>query len=306
MKAIVYNEFGSLSKGEYSDVAAPELKSGTLKIKVSFAGIIPFDLKVLDKTIPMPQLKFPFIPGAEFAGEVVELADDLNGWEKGDLVCGNPKKYGGAFAEEFVVKADEICKVPAGMSMTLAAACPVSALAAWHGLFDAGKLVADQKVLIVGASGNVGSFAVQFAKQKKATVYAVGSSRYKFDVLDLGADHYLDYKDEGYLNDLPAFDLILDMVGGKDQEKLIPLLKKDATIVSLVQEPNADLVKEYQVHAHMLNSGPNPKELENILEEVSKGILKVKGIEEYPLQAAIQAFEKMNDNKSNSKYLLKC
>ena len=77
-------------------------------------------------------------------------------------------------------------------------------------------------------------------------------------------------------------------------------------IVSLVQEPDAALIKEYQVHAHMLNSGPNPKELERILEQVSKGIIKVKGIEEYSLQAAVQAFEAMNDNKSNAKYLLKC
>ena len=305
MKAIVYNEFGDLSKGEFKEVPAPELRAGTLKVKVSYAGIIPFDIKVLDKTIPMPQLKFPFIPGAEFAGEVVELADDLKGWARGDLVCGNPKKYGGAFAEEFVVKADEVCKVPAGLSMSLAAACPVSALAAWHGLFDAGKLVSGQNVLIVGASGNVGSFAVQFAKQQNAMVYAVGSARHKFDVLDLGADHYLDYKEDDYLKGLPAFDLVLDMVGGKAQDQLIPLLKKGGTIVSLVQQPDADLIKEYQVHSHMLNSGPNPKELEKILEQVNKGIIKVKGAEDYPLQDAVQAFAAMSDKDKNSKYLLK-
>lgn len=305
MKTLVYHEFGSLSSGEYKEQPAPEIKSGTLKIKVAYAGIIPFDIKVLDKTIPMPQLKFPFIPGAEFSGEVLEVAEDLKGWKRGDLVCGNPKKYGGAFAEEFVVKADEVCKVPKGMAMSLAAACPVSALAAWHGLFDAGKLEANQKVLIVGASGNVGSFAVQFAKQKNAEVYAVGSSRYKFDVLDLGADHYLDYKADDYLKGLPAFDLVLDMVGGKAQDQLIPLLKKGGRIVSLVQEPNEDLVKEYQVQAHMLNSGPNPQELENILDQVSKGLIKVRGIEEYPLQDAVQAFAAMSDKDKNSKYLLK-
>ncbi len=305
MKAIVYHEFGSLSSGEYEEQSGPEIKSGTLKIKVAYAGIIPFDIKVLDKTIPMPHLKFPFIPGAEFSGEVLEVAEDLKGWKRGDVVCGNPKKYGGAFAEEFVVKADEVCKVPKGMAMSLAAACPVSALAAWHGLFDAGKLEANQKVLIVGASGNVGSFAVQFAKQKKAEVYAVGSSRYEFNVLDLGADHYLDYKADDYLKGLPAFDLVLDMVGGKAQDQLIPLLKKGGRIVSLVQEPNEDLVKEYQVQAHLLNSGPNPKELEKILDQVTKGMIKVKGVEEYPLQDAVQAFAAMSDKDKNSKCLLK-
>ena len=305
MKAIIYDSFGNLESGKYEDTAAPELKPGTVLINVLYAGVIPFDVKVIEKVIPMPHIKFPFIPGAEFSGVIAQVAKDVDHWQVGDYVCGNPNSYGGAFADQIVVKTEELCKIPPGLALESAAACPVSSLAAWHGLFNEGTLNKGDKVLIIGATGNVGSFAVQFAAQAELIVYAVGSAQYEYDTLALGANYYLDYKKQDYLENLAKFDLILDMVGGENQKKLIPLLKEGAIFISLVNEPDPEELNLYNVKGLMLNSGSNPKQLEEILELIQIGEIKVKVSKVLLMQDAVIGLEEVKDGKENGKVILK-
>lgn len=305
MKAIVYNEFGDIENGRYESIQDPELKPGTALINVLYAGIIPFDVKVLEKTIPMPHIKFPFIPGAEFSGVIVEISNTKDEFQVGDYVCANPKSYGGAFAEQIVVKTDELSKIPVGLAFESAAACPVSSLAAWHALFEKGKLMEGQKVLIVGASGNVGSYAVQFANKAGAITYAVGSQEYQFAVLDMGANFYLDYKVENYLDGLPEMDLVVDLIGTENQNNLIPLIKEGGTIVSLVQEPDPELLNLQNVNGFLLNSGPNPRQLNEILDQIQKGEIKINISKVLLMQDAVVGLAEVKSGKQNGKVLLK-
>lgn len=305
MKAIVYTEFGDIENGRYESIQDPELKPGTALINVLYAGIIPFDVKVLEKTIPLPHIKFPFIPGAEFSGVIVEISNTKDEFQVGDYVCANPKSYGGAFAEQIVVKTAELSKIPVGLAFESAAACPVSSLAAWHALFEKGKLMEGQKVLIVGASGNVGSYAVQFANKAGAITYAVGSQDYQFAVLEMGANFYLDYKVENYLDGLPEMDLVVDLIGTENQNNLIPLIKEGGTIVSLVQEPDPELLNLQNVNGFLLNSGPNPRQLNEILDQIQKGEIKINISKVLLMQDAVVGLAEVKSGKQNGKVLLK-
>ena len=305
MKAIVYDSFGSLAGGEYLEVPEPELKPGTVLVHVLYAGVIPFDVKVIEGTIPMPHIKFPFTPGAEFSGVIAQVANDVENFAVGEYVCGNPTHYGGAFADQLLVKASELCKIPPGLALELAGACPVSALAAWHALFNDGSVKKGDHVLLVGASGNVGSFAVQFAAQAELVVYAIGSAQYEANTIALGADHYLDYKKDGYLEGLPKFDMVVDLVGGENQKKLVPLLKEGGTLVSLVQEPDPEELNLYNVKGIMLNSGSNPQQLEEILELIQLGEIKVNISMVLLMQDAVMGLQEVKNGKENGKVLLK-
>ena len=305
MKAIVYDSLGSLESARYTETDEENLDAGSVLVQVLYAGVIPFDVKVIEQTIPMSHIKFPFTPGAEFSGVIVGVGPEVDEWEVGDYVCGNPNHYGGGFAEFIKVKVKDLCKLPPGLSPEIAAACPVSALAAWHGLFNDNVIQKGDHVLIVGASGNVGSFAVQFAALEELVVYAIGSSEYESDTLSLGANYYLDYKKEGYLNNLPKFDLILDMVGGTGQKILVTLLKEGGTIVSLVTEPDPEETNLYNVGGRMLSSGSNPQQLEEILELIQIGEVKVNIANVLPMKDAVTGLQQVKYAKKNGKVLLK-
>ena len=219
MKAIVYHEFGSPDVLRIEDVDKPVPNDNQLLIKVRALSVNPLDWHFMEgKPYLGRPMAFGFLKptvtrlGVDYAGTVEAVGKNITEFKPGDEVYGN--KFG-AFAE-YVVASDKAPALkPANLTIEQAASLPVAALTALQALRDTGKLQPGQKVLINGASGGVGTFAVQIAKSFGAEVTGVCSGRNVELVRSLGADHVIDYTKEDFTKRPERYDLILDNVGNQ-------------------------------------------------------------------------------------------
>ncbi len=220
MKAIVYTEYGSPDVLQVRDVKKPVPTDDQILVKVRAASVNPLDWHFLRGTpyiarIGMMGLRKPKVPrlGVDVAGEVEAVGKNVTQFKPGDEVFG--QKFG-AFAEYVCVRAGRgIALKPANLTFEQAASVPVAAVTAIQGLRDHGKVQPGQKVLINGASGGVGTFAVQIAKMFGADVTGVCSTRNLDLVRSLGADHVIDYTKEDFTKGDGRYDVILDNVGNQ-------------------------------------------------------------------------------------------
>lgn len=255
MKAILQYEFGGPEVLRYEDAAIPELKPGEVRVRVHAVGINPPDWYLRDgyKALPpewQPKVDFPIILGTDISGVIDAVADDVREFEVGDEVysmvrfptgmIGNSKGY----AEFVSVPASELALKPAAIDHVHAAGVPMSLLTAWQFLIDLGHnepnaLQPDQhkpvplegrKVLINGAGGGVGSFAVQLAKWKGAYVIAVASGKHESLLRQLGADEFIDYTQTAAEDVVTDLDLVLDAVGGPATGRFLRTIKRGGAL----------------------------------------------------------------------------
>jgi NADPH:quinone reductase-like Zn-dependent oxidoreductase len=217
MKAIVHYEYGSPDVLELKDIDKPVAKDGEVLVRVRAASANPYDWHLL-RGIPYivrPQsgLRRPknTVLGSDMAGEVEAVGKDVTRFRPGDEVFGNVET--GGFAEYTCVSEGFLGLKPANLTWEQAAAVPLAALTALQGLRDAGQVQPEQKVLIIGASGGVGTFAVQIAKSFGADVTGVCSTRNVEMVRSLGADHVIDYTQADFTQNGQKYDLILQLAG---------------------------------------------------------------------------------------------
>ncbi len=217
MKAIVYRCYGSPDVLEFEDVKKPTPADDEVLVKVVAASVNPLDWHFMRGTPYLLRLMSGLgAPdetslGVDFAGTVEAVGSNVKRFKPGDEVFGGGN---GAFAEYLTVGEDQALAIkPANLSFGQAASVPIAALTALQALRDTGKLEPGQKVLINGASGGVGTFAVQIAKSFGAEVTGVCSTRNVEMVRSIGADHVFDYTKEDYTESGKRYDLIIDMVG---------------------------------------------------------------------------------------------
>ena len=219
MKAIVYRCYGSSDVLEYEDVEKPTAADDEILVKVHAASVNPLDWHYMRGSPYLMRLMSGLgAPdntrlGVDFAGTVEAVGRDVRRFKPGDEVFGGRT---GAFAE-YVTVGDERAVVmkPANVSFEQAASVPIAAITALQALRDKGQLKPGQKVLINGASGGVGTFAVQIAKSFDAEVTGVCSTRNVDMVRSIGADHVIDYTQEDYTKSGQRYDLIIDNVGNR-------------------------------------------------------------------------------------------
>ena len=232
MKAIVCSSYGRPDVLELAEVEKPALADDLVLVKVRAASVNPADwYGVAGPLIVRPSTGW-FKPrsdrtGVDFAGTVEAVGKDVTHVGPGDDVFG---ARSGALAEYVTVR-DAVVAKPANITFEEAAAVPVAAITALQGLRDKGQLQAGQRVLINGASGGVGTFAVQIAKALGAEVTAVCSTRNVELARSLGADHVVDYTREDFTRSDRRYDLLLDVAGGKSWSQLRRVLTPDATVV---------------------------------------------------------------------------
>jgi len=219
MKAIVYHEFGGPDVLRMEDVDKPVPNDNQILIKVRAVSVNPLDWHFMEGIPYLGRLPaFGFLKptvtrlGVDYAGTVEAVGKKITEFKPGDEVYGN--KFG-AFAEYVVASDKGMALKPANLSFEQAASLPVAALTALQALRDYGKIQSGLKVLINGASGGVGTFAVQIAKSFGAEVTGVCSGRNVEMVRSLGADHVIDYTKEDFTERAERYDLILDNVGGQ-------------------------------------------------------------------------------------------
>lgn len=235
MKAITYRCYGSPDVLAFEDVEKPSPGNGEILVKVVAASVNPLDWHFVRGTPYflrlMAGLGAPDYTGlgVDFAGTVEAVGRDVTRFKPGDEVFGGGN---GAFAEYVIVAADgAVTMKPTEVTFEQAASAPIAAVTALQALRDIGKLKAGQSVLINGASGGVGTFAVQIAKSLGAEVTAVNSTRNVEMVRSIGADHVFDYRKEDYTESGQQFDLIIDMVSNHSLSKNRQVLTPDGTFV---------------------------------------------------------------------------
>ena len=235
MKAIVYRCYGSPDVLEYQDIEKPTPADNEVLVKVVAASVNPLDWHFVRGTPYFLRLMSGLgAPdntglGVDFAGTVEAVGSKVMRFKPGDEVFGGGN---GAFAEYITVgQGGALVMKPADVSFEQAASVPIAAVTALQALRDTGKLQPGQKVLINGASGGVGTFAVQIAKSLGAEVTGVCSTRNVEMVLSIGADHVFDYKKEDYTESGQQYDLIIDMVGNHSLLENRRALKPEGTFV---------------------------------------------------------------------------
>jgi NADPH:quinone reductase-like Zn-dependent oxidoreductase len=234
VKATVYHRFGSPEVLELQDIAKPALTDDGVLVRVRASSVNPAEWYAVTGrpyiARPTMGLRSPkqTVPGADFAGTVEAVGSAVTDVRPGDEVFGGTPS--GAFAEYVCVRQTVVAK-PANLSFEQAAAVPTAAVTALQGLRDHGRLRPGQTVLINGASGGVGTFAVQLAKALGAEVTGVCSTRNLDLVRSLGADHVVDYAREDFTRSGRRYDLLLDVAGSRSWPECRRVLGPDATLV---------------------------------------------------------------------------
>src|SRR3989440_6859197 len=235
MKAIVYHEFGSPDVLRLEEVDKPVPNDNQILVKVRALSVNPLDWHFMEGTPYLGRLRaFGLLKpkverlGVDYAGTVEAVGKNITEFKPGDEVYGN--KFG-AFAEYVVATDKAMVLKPASLSFEQAASLPVAALTALQALRDSGKLQPGQKVLINGASGGVGTFAVQIAKALGAEVTAVCSTRNVDLVRSLGADHVVDYTRDDFTKSDQRYDLMFDNAGSRSWAECKRVLSPNARVV---------------------------------------------------------------------------
>ena len=231
-RALVLTEYGGAHALKLAAVAAPVPGPGQVVVRVHAAGLNALDWKLREGYVRQAfPLQLPAVLGIELAGVVAAAGADVTRLRVGDRVMG-PLGGLGAYAELVAVKEANLALVPPSMSMTDAAALPLAAVAAWSSLHLAGPVHGGQRILIHGAAGGLGGFAVQYARQAGAVIYATARSSHVDYVRSLGADHVIAYDRQRFEDEVRDIDLVLDYAGGDVVARSWAVLAGHGAIVS--------------------------------------------------------------------------
>jgi NADPH:quinone reductase-like Zn-dependent oxidoreductase len=231
-RAVLIRAYGGVAAAEVAEIAKPAAGEGQVLVRVRAAGVNGIDWKFREGHVrdAFP-LQLPAVLGIELAGVVEALGPGASRFRVGDRVMG-PLGSLGAYADFVTVDEAKLVRTPLGLDDVHAAAVPVAAVAAWQSLHYAGPIAAGQRILIHGAAGGLGGYAVQYAKRAGAEVFATTSTAHLEYVRSLGADHVIDYRTQRFESVARDIDLVLDYVGGEVLDRSWQVLTKDGAVVS--------------------------------------------------------------------------
>jgi alcohol dehydrogenase len=240
MKAFVLHRYGKQGELQLADVPAPQLRDDEVLVEVHAAGVNQLDSKIRDGEFKLIlPYRLPIILGHDVAGKVVEVGARVRQFKPGDEVYARVDDFRiGTFAEFIAVKEASLALKPKGLTMEEAASVPLVALTAWQALVARANLRKGQKVFIQAGSGGVGTFAIQLAKHRGATVATTTSQGNAALVMSLGADVVVDYKSQDFEDVLRDYDVVLNSQDGKTLEKSLRVLKPGGKLISISGPPD--------------------------------------------------------------------
>lgn len=310
MKAAVYEEFGGPDKVRVIITEVPELKEGEVLIRIKAAGVNPVDAVIGQGTYKqMIPHSLPLIPGWDVCGVVEKRGHAARRFQVGDEVYAyarRPEVKWGTFAEYMVIPDSYLALKPENLSAEEAAGIPLAGLTAYQSLYDAGRLQENQTVLILGASGGVGSFAIQLAKEKGAKVIGVASEKNHSFMKDLGADYTVDYKSthigEAAKEIFPeGVDLIFDCTSGESLQQSLKALKPSGTLVSILNQ-GTDL--DPAINFQYVFVEPNANQLDELRKLAEAGKLSVHVSRRYSLNDAAEALRQIQSLHTTGKMVI--
>ena len=294
MRTVHFYGYGGPEQLVLEHVPRPEPQVGEVLVRVYAAGVNPIDWKIrkgLFKDVrPIP---LPFTPGSELAGTIEALGPGVTAFEIGQAVYGRGAK--GAYADYAVVPADSLEHKPRNISFDQAASVPIGARTAWIALFKLADLQAGQQVLVHGAAGGVGNYAVQLARWKGAHVIGTASFTNLEFVRALGAEIVIDYHTTPFENVAHEVDVVVDPIGGETQDRSWPLIKPGGMLVAIGHPPADEMAAQLGVRtaSTALDQRVPPRLSTEPLREISglieSGLLLPPVGKVFPLQEAAQA-----------------
>ena len=295
MKAIVIRGYGAAEVLQYEDVEKPKIQPEQLLVKVHASSVNPIDWKTRKGMLSiLTGNKFPLILGFDVAGEVVEVGSQVTRFKVGDAIYGSTSFPGGAYAELAVVTESLAAPKPKNMSYEEAATVPLAALTALQALRDLGNIKSGQTVLINGASGGVGVFAVQIAKALGAEVTGVCSSKNLDLVKSLNADLVIDYTQQDFTQGNVQYDMIFDAVAKRSFSDSRKVLKPNGVYVSTLPTPEVIIQSGLTMFlpgqkVKFVLEKPNTKDLLYLKDLIETGKMRTVIDRTYPLQELSEA-----------------
>lgn len=315
MKAVRINEFGGPEVMKIEEIERPVPAADEILIKVYASGVNPVDwiIRSGGNDFLRPLLKLPMTLGWDTAGVVEETGGDVTGFKKGDEVYGCPNFPGdGSYAEYCAAKASQFALKPESIGFNEAAGVPLAALTAWTGIFEFGKLQPGQRILIQGASGGVGSFAVQFAKAAGAYVIGIASTDSLEHLKQLGADEAIDYKTQNFEDLARDIDVVFEASPLRDNNERLKSVKvlKEGGILSSVNLdfPFNDAVtaalEKKNVKGELVAMQSRGDWLEEIARLIDDGKVKVFISQVFPLEQVAEAHRESETHHVRGKLVL--
>lgn len=315
MKAVRIHGFGGPEVLQLEEVERPVPAADELLIRIYASGVNPVDWSIREggNEVLRPYLTLPMTLGWDAAGVVEAVGSEVTGFQKGDAVFGQPNFPGaGSYAEYCTSKATQFALKPKNLSFVEAAGVPLAGLTAWTALFEQGKLEPGQRILIQGASGGVGGFAVQFAKAKGAYVIGTASAGNLDYVKQLGADEVLDYRSQSVAELVHEVDVILEASPLRDNAerlKVVPALKAGGLFVTVnVDAPFDEAVLaalvQKQAKGELSANQPRQEWLQEIAQLIDAGEVNVRVSQVYPLAQVADAHRESQTLRVRGKLVL--
>lgn len=309
VKAARIHQYGGTDVVRIEEIELPGPKPDELTVRVHAAGVNPVDWKLragrMQKVMPLP---LPFTLGGDFSGVVEEAGAAAAVFRAGDEVYGQgPVTRGGSgsFAERLLVKAGTAAAKPRRLGHLEAAALPLVGVSALQALTEHLRVSKGQKILIHGGAGGIGSMAIQLARHLGAHVATTVASDDAGFAKELGAEQIIDYRSQRFDEILRDLDGVLDTIGGETYARSFKVLKKGGRLVSMLEPPREDLMRDYGVEAIAQFTQVTAERLARLAELVDQGAVKVHVDRTFPLQQAGEALQSLEKTPPKGKIVLK-
>ena len=311
MKSAQISKYGSSEVIKINEsTSEPTVSSGKVLVIIKAAGVNPVDWKIREGGMQqLISLQFPSTLGIDFSGVIKQVGEGVSpsDFKQGDEVYGQAGVVSGgsgAFAEMALANTESIANKPKRLSHVEAAALPLVGVSAWKALVENIGLSKDQKILIHGGAGGIGSIAIQLAKYLGATVATTISTNDKQFVQELGADQVIDYKTQNFEDILHDYDAVFDTVGGETYRRSFKVLKKGGVIVSMLEQPNSELMNQYGVKAIFQFTQADRERLTKLAQWVDQNNIRVNVEKTFSLDEAGKALDYQKDVHPRGKVVL--
>jgi NADPH:quinone reductase-like Zn-dependent oxidoreductase len=299
MRAVRLQAPGGAERLAYEEVESPQPGAGEALVRVHAAAITRDELE-------WPVDRLPATPSYELSGVVAAVGADAGGVEVGEAVYAlTGFDRDGAAAEYAIVPAAFLAPKPRTLGHVESASIPLAALSAWQGLFDHGELAEGQRVLIHGAAGGVGHFAVQLARHRGANVIGTASSANVERARELGADEVIDHTSTRFEDAVEPVDLVFDTAGGERLRHSPAVLGPGGRLVSIAEEPPGEPSADRDITAVYFVVEPNREQLVELARLADGGDLRPAVDQVFPLAEARAAFERSMGQDKRGKVVLR-
>ena len=311
MKSAQINKYGSSEVIEINqNTPEPTISPGKVVVTIKAAGVNPVDWKIreggMHQLIP---LQFPSTLGMDFSGDIKQVGEGVSpsDFKPGDEVYGQVGVISGgsgAFAEMALANMGSIANKPKKLDYSEAAGLPSVGVSTWQALKENIELSKGQKILIHGGAGGIGSMAIQLAKYLGAYVATTVSANDKPFVQELGADVVIDYRTQTFEDLLQNYDAVFDTVGGDTYRRSFKVLKKGGVIVSMLEQPNSELMNQYGVKAIFQFTQADRERLTKVAQWVDENNTRVNIEKKFSLDEVGDALDYQRDVHPRGKVVM--